>query len=126
LSHACRSLADAGSPCVAVLAVLSLLVLPGTAAAQRDRFFETLPRLYRALAGSYGDEGPQINALIETLAAATARWEQEAGLAELDLRPRLARADRSAALEVRTTLATLYAERSRLLAWVQVRPEIMT
>jgi tetratricopeptide (TPR) repeat protein len=115
LSIACRSRADA----VAVLVVLWLVVLPGTAAAQRDRFFDTLPRLYRALAGAYGDEGPQIIAHIETLSAASAQWERETGLAELDLRPRLARADRAAALDVRTTLATLYAERSRFVEAVR-------
>jgi tetratricopeptide (TPR) repeat protein len=99
-----------------LLAVLSLLALPGAADAQRDRFFDTLPRLYRALAGAFGDEGPQIRAHIETLSMASARWEQEAGLAELDVRPRLATADRSSALEVRTILATMYAERSRFVA----------
>ena len=115
MSIACRSRADA----VAVVVVLWLLALPATAAAQRDRFFETLPRLYRALAGSYGDEGPQIIAHIETLSAAVAQWEREAGLAELDLRPRLARANRTAALDVRTTLASLYAERRRFLEAVR-------
>ena len=50
--------------------VVLLLVLPSTASAQRERFFSTLPALYRALAGTYGDEGPEIAAQAETLAEA--------------------------------------------------------
>ena len=90
-----------------------VLVLPDPASAQRDRFFGTLPALYRSLAGVYGDEGSEIAAHVETLSEALAAWDREAAAAELDLRSRLRGADAQTALDVQVTLSTLYAERSR-------------
>ena len=90
-----------------------LLVLPSAAFAQHDRFFGTLPALYRSLAGVYGDEGPEITAIVETLSEALTAWDRDFAAADLDLRARLKDADPRTALQVRVTLSGLNAERSR-------------
>ena len=100
-------------PRVASLLVL-LLVLPSPATAQRDRFFGTLPALYRSLAGVYGDEGAEVSAHVNTLAQALAAWDREVAAAELALRKKLAGADERTALDVQVDLLLLYAERGRL------------
>ena len=97
--------------CASVLVLL--LVLPAAASAQRDRFFGTLPALYRSLAGVYGDEGKEIAAHVETLSQALAAWDRDLAEAAAGLRARLKDGNPRTALEVRVTLSTLYAERSR-------------
>ena len=91
-----------------------LLVLPSTASAQRERFFSTLPALYRSLAGTYGDEGPEIAAQVERLAEALTAWNRDFSAAERSLRAKLTGADGPAALDVHVDLLLLYAERGRL------------
>ena len=100
-------------PRVASLLVL-LLALPSPATAQRDRFFGTLPALYRSLAGVYGDEGAEISAHIDTLSQALAAWDREVAAAELALRKKLVGADDRTALDVHVDLLLLYTERGRL------------
>ena len=91
-----------------------LLVFPHPASAQRDRFFGTLPALYRSLAGVYGDEGPEIAAHVETLSQALTNWDREVAAAERGLRAKLAGGDPRAALDVHVDLLLLYVERGRL------------
>ena len=91
---------------------LVLLALPDSAAAQQDRFLTTLPALYRSLAGTYGDEGREIAAHVETLSQALAEWDAEFGVAERRLRAGT-KADPTSAVDAHTSLAELYAARSR-------------
>src|SRR5688572_26797904 len=98
---------------LAVLAMLALLTLPSAASAQRDEFFNALLPFYRALAGVYGDEGPQLTQHLETLATTLSRWDLALGRTEIQLRARLQDRNPRTALEVHTVLASLYAERSR-------------
>jgi tetratricopeptide (TPR) repeat protein len=91
-----------------------LLVFPHPASAQRDRFFATLPALYRSLAGAYGDEGPEIAAHVETLSQALTNWDRDVGDAESGLRAKLTGADDRNALDVHVELLLLYVERGRL------------
>ena len=91
-----------------------LLALPHPASAQRDRFFDTLPALYRSLAGVYGDEGPEVATHVETLSQALAAWDRDVAAAERGLRAKLAGGDPRAALDVHVDLLLLYAERGRL------------
>ena len=98
---------------LAVLLASALLVLPPTASAQRDQFFDALLPFYRSLTGTFGDEGPQLTAQLETLSRALNRWDQALEATERTLRARLKDGDARTALEVHTVLATLYAERSR-------------
>lgn len=97
---------------VAGLAVASLLT-PSNALAQRETFFSTLLTFYQMLGGVYGDEGPQLTAQLDALAAALERWDQEVLAAETRLRPQLAGADAQTRMQVHTLLASLYIERSR-------------
>jgi tetratricopeptide (TPR) repeat protein len=98
---------------LAALLASALLVLPPTASAQRDQFFDALLPFYRSLTGTFGDEGPRLTAQLETLSRALNRWDQALEATERTLRARLKDGDTRTALEVHTVLATLYAERSR-------------
>jgi tetratricopeptide (TPR) repeat protein len=91
-----------------------LLVLPHPASAQKDRFFGTLPALYRSLAGVYGDEGPEVAAHVENLSQALAAWDRDAAAAERSLRAKLTGADERNALDIHVELLLLYVERGRL------------
>ena len=96
-----------------VILILALLMLPSGANAQRDEFFNALLPFYRALAGVYGDEGTQLTAHMNTLAATLSQWDLALGSTEIQLRARLQDKNPRTALEVHTVLASLYAERSR-------------
>ena len=100
--------------CGALMVLLALLASPAPAAAQKDQMLGVLRPLYTALAGVYGDEGPQITAHVDTLARTLDRWDKSLALSERDLRARIATGDARTALEAHTELASLFAERSRL------------
>jgi tetratricopeptide (TPR) repeat protein len=95
------------------IALVAIVAVPSTAAAQRDAFFSALVPLYRTLDGVYGDEGPLITGRLGTMASALARWDEEIREAERQLRPKLTGADRQTALQIHTVLASLYMERGR-------------
>lgn len=93
--------------------LLAALVVPTTATAQREKFLAAFVQFHQALRGAYGDEGAQLTAHLDTMAAALAAWDGEIRNAEAQLRPRLEGADTATALQVHTVLASLYLERSR-------------
>lgn len=101
-----------GATRLIVLAV-ALLALAVPAHAQKDQFFDTLLPLYRALDGTYGDEGPPLVKAVETMTAALTRWDAANREAEAALRAQLRGATPKAALQAHTTLATIAIERSR-------------
>ena len=98
---------------LAAIVLLSIVVVPYPADAQRDEFFNALLPFYRSLDGVYGDEGLQASAHLQRLSAALARWDRSLTATEAQLRARLRDDDAATALEIRTRLASLYAERSR-------------
>jgi tetratricopeptide (TPR) repeat protein len=67
-----------------VLAVL--LLLPTTAAAQKGKFIEALIEFDSALSGTFGDEGPRVEAALQTMAVALEAWNTESRAAEAALR----------------------------------------
>jgi tetratricopeptide (TPR) repeat protein len=93
--------------------LLLVLAIPSTAVAQRDGFLAALVQFYQTLRGTYGDEGPQLVAHLETMTTALREWDREVRDAESQLQPRLKGADVQTALEVHTILASLYLERGR-------------
>jgi tetratricopeptide (TPR) repeat protein len=95
------------------LLLLAALAVPSSASAQRDRFLKSFVQFHQALRGPYGDEGPQLTAQLDEMAAALAAWDGEIRDAESQLRPRLKAADPQTALQVHTILASLYLERGR-------------
>ena len=97
---------------LAAVVLLSIVAVPCPANAQRDEFFNALLPFYQSLDGVYGDEGAQASAHLQKLSSALARWDRSLSATEAQLRARL-RDDDGAALEIRTQLASLYAERSR-------------
>ena len=98
-----------------VLLTLALLVLPSTAAAQRDVFFSAVVTFHRSLAGLYGDEGPRLTTQLAAMSAALERWDSDIRDAEREMRSRLASAnDVQMRLQIHAVLASLYLERGRL------------
>jgi len=93
--------------------LLAALVVPSTAIAQRDKFLAAFVQFHQTLRGAYGDEGSQLTAQLDAMAAALAVWDGEIREAETQLLPRLKNADTATALEIHTVLASLYLERSR-------------
>jgi len=67
-------------------ALVVLLLLPAPAAAQKGAFIEALIELDSALAGTFGDEGPRVEAALDRMAAALEAWNTERRAAEASLR----------------------------------------
>ena len=106
--------ATAGVVVVVVPVMLALLAVPSPAAAQREPFFSAVVAFYRSSTGLYGDEGPQLMAQLAAMSTALEQWDREIRDTERDLRSRLQSFDVQAALQIHTTLASLYVERGRL------------
>lgn len=92
---------------------LALSVAPATGFAQKNEFFDALLPLYRAAAGTYGDEGSQLQGSVDALTGALAQENATLREAETRLRAQLRGATPQTALQVHTTLASMYLERSR-------------
>jgi tetratricopeptide (TPR) repeat protein len=67
-------------------ALAVLLLLPATAAAQKGAFIEALIEFDSALSGTYGDEGPRVEAALDRMAVALEAWYTESRAAEAALR----------------------------------------
>ncbi len=91
-----------------------IVLLPAPAAAQRGPFFSAVVAFYQSSAGLYGDEGPRLMAQLAAMSAALEQWDREIRDTERELRSRLQSSDVQAALQIHTTLASLYVERGRL------------
>jgi tetratricopeptide (TPR) repeat protein len=96
------------------LLLLVALVVPSTAAAQRDAFLTAFVQFYQALRGAYGDEGSRLTAQLERMTVALEAWDREVRDAERQLRSRLEGADVQTTLQVHAVLAALYLDRGRL------------
>ena len=103
-----------GAVALVVPLMLALLAVPSSAAAQRGPFFSAVVAFYRSSAGLYGDEGPQLMAQLAAMSTALEQWDREIRDTERELRSRLQSSDVQAALQIHTTLASLYVERGRL------------
>ncbi|MBI4521351.1 MAG: tetratricopeptide repeat protein [Gemmatimonadetes bacterium] len=67
-------------------ALAVLLLLPATAAAQKGAFIDALIEFHAALSGTYGDEGPRVEAALDRMAVALEAWSVERRAAEAALR----------------------------------------
>src|SRR4051812_45959456 len=108
-----------GSPCmrvplIAAFVAVAVGVAPATVFAQQDQFFDALLPLYRAAAGTYGDEGPRLSTAVNALAAALAQDDAALREVESTLRAQLPAATPQAALQAHTLLASMYLEHGRL------------
>ena len=101
------------SPHLVLSCVVVSLLIPSTAVAQRDAFLAAIVQFHQTLRGTYGDEGPQLTAHLQTMTSALEAWDNELRDAESQLRPRLQGADMQTSLEVHVILASLYLERGR-------------
>lgn len=79
-----------------VLAVL--LFLPATAAAQKDAFIGAFIEFDSAISGTYGDEGPTVEASLDRMAVALDAWNAENRATEAALRSGPANAPSTLAL----------------------------
>ena len=94
--------------------VLTALVIPSPALAQRDAFLGAFVQFYQALRGTYGDEGPRLAAQLDGMTTALATWDREILDSERQLRSRLQGTDAQTALQAHAILASLYLDRGRL------------
>src|SRR3954468_5404699 len=99
---------------IAACVALALGAAPAPGFAQKGQFFDALLPLYRAAAGTYGDEGPRLTTAVDTLAAALARDDAALREAESTLQAQLRGATPQAALQAHTLLASMYLEHGRL------------
>ncbi len=98
------------------IGVLAALVLtPVQAGAQaRDAFVQALVDLVERANGRAGDEGPQLTADVERLAAALSAWDAGLRRVEAGLQAEIGGAPPKAASRMRATLGLAYLERGRL------------
>jgi tetratricopeptide (TPR) repeat protein len=71
---------------IRLCALVVLLLLPATAAAQKGAFIEALVEFDSALSGTFGDEGPRVEAALDRMAVALEAWNTERRAAEAALR----------------------------------------
>lgn len=67
-------------------ALVFLLLLPAPAAAQKGAFIEAFLEFHSALSGTYGDEGPRVEAALDRMVVALEAWNAESRSAEASLR----------------------------------------
>jgi tetratricopeptide (TPR) repeat protein len=99
-------MAPARRSVTAAWAVALLLALPVGAAAQKSAFIDAFIDFHSALPGTYGDEGPQVTAALDRMAASLDAWERASREAEAALKGR--------AGTTPADLALLYADQQRL------------
>jgi tetratricopeptide (TPR) repeat protein len=95
------------------VALVAATLAPSPASAQKDRFIDALIAFRAALGGTYGDEGPQLDAALESMASSLAAWDREAAAAETELRTGLPAAPREDRLRRRIELASMMLDRGR-------------
>src|SRR5262245_57026033 len=108
-----RSLLFASGACAA------LVVFPGVAAAQQRAFVDGVAELATALEGTFGDEGARIGPALDRMGVALAEWDRTIRAFEDRVAPALTTASTQEAVDLRVTLARMYAERGRLTDAIQ-------
>jgi tetratricopeptide (TPR) repeat protein len=98
---------------IGVVVAVLCLALPSRALAQRAAFLESLLAFEASLAGTYGDEGPQVTASLNRLADSLLAWDRTIQESETRLRGQLAAAAPDVAVRARVALAQMYLERGR-------------
>lgn len=98
---------------VFAVALVAASLTPSTASAQKDRFIDALIAFRTALGGTYGDEGPQLEAGLDGMVSSLAAWDREAAASEKELRSGLSDAPTEDRLRRRIALASLKLDRDR-------------
>ncbi len=91
---------------IAAWAVALLLTFSVRATAQKSAFIDAFVDFHSALPGIYGDEGPQVTAALDRMAASLDAWERASREAEAALRARVSTTP--------ADIAVLYADEQRL------------
>ena len=97
-----------------VLLCVFLLWPPYAYAQAKDAFVEGLTQLINALDGTFGDEGPALQAAVEAMTRGLAEWDARITKVESGFRADVAQAAPPAAARMRATLGTVYLERGRV------------
>jgi tetratricopeptide (TPR) repeat protein len=97
------------------LALAAFIVWPSHAYAQaKDAFVEGLTQLINAVDGTFGDEGPALQAAVEAMSRGLAEWDERITRVESGFRADVAKVAPPAAARMRATLGTVYLERGRV------------
>jgi tetratricopeptide (TPR) repeat protein len=94
-------------------ALVAGILAPSAASAQKDRFIDALIAFRAAIGGTYGDEGPQLEAALHDIASSLAAWDRETSAAEAELRDGLLRAPSEDRLRRRIALASMMLDRDQ-------------
>ena len=97
----------------AAVVLVAVSLFPSTASAQKDRFIDALIAFRTALGGTYGDEGPQLEAALEGMTSSLAAWDRDTAAAEATLRSGLVDASPEDQVRRRIALASLMLDRDR-------------
>jgi tetratricopeptide (TPR) repeat protein len=96
------------------LVVATSVLWPSHAHAQaKDAFVQGLTQLINAVDGTFGDEGPTLQAAVEAMSRGLADWDARVAQVESGFRADAASAPPPTAARMRATLGTVYLERGR-------------
>jgi tetratricopeptide (TPR) repeat protein len=96
------------------LVLATFIFWPSHAYAQaKDAFVQGLTQLINAVDGTFGDEGPVLQAAIEAMSRGLADWDARVAQVESGFRADVASAPPPTAARMRATLGTVYLERGR-------------
>jgi tetratricopeptide (TPR) repeat protein len=98
----------------ACVAVALCLLVPRSAAAQRQTFLEGLLEFTSAVAGTFGDEGPRLRSALDRMEAGLVGWDRDIRALEADLAARPANAPPALAFQLHVAAAVAYVDRLRL------------
>jgi len=91
------------------------ILWPSHASAQaKDAFVEGLTQFINAVDGSFGDEGPALQAAVEAMTRGLGEWDERITRVESGFRADVAKAAPPAAARMHATLGTVYLERGRV------------
>jgi tetratricopeptide (TPR) repeat protein len=97
------------------LALSVTLLWPSHAHAQaKDAYVEGLTQLINAVDGTFGDEGPALQAALEAMARGLAAWDARVAGVEAGFRADVANVPPAGAAVMRGALGTVYLERGRV------------
>jgi tetratricopeptide (TPR) repeat protein len=97
------------------LVLAATLVWPSHAHAQaKDAFVAGLTQFINAVDGTFGDEGPALNAAVEAMSRGLAEWDARIDGVESGFRADVTKAAPPAAARMRATLGVVYLERGRV------------
>lgn len=100
-------------PAIFASILIAATLAPSAASGQKNRFADSLIAFRSALGGTFGDEGPQLEAALRDMASSLTTWDRETAAATAELHRGLSGASAEDRLRRRIALASLRLDRDR-------------